>query len=147
MTSQGFVDPERAAFEPFKACPRDQVIEMLNLVRFREHANYPPNHAGASENVSGAEAYGRYSKESAPIFARVGGSLVWSAIPEVVLIGPSDERWDTAFVARYPTATAFLEMVTDAEYRRAVVHRQAAVATSRLIRTLPRAVGSRIAFG
>ena len=39
------------------------------------------------------------------------------------------------FVARYPTAGAFLEMVTDPDYRIAVTHRQAAVEDSRLIRT------------
>jgi hypothetical protein len=41
----------------------------------------------------------------------------------------------------YPTAAAFLEMVTDPVYRQAVVHRQAAVATSRLIRCAPRDAG------
>ncbi|MGD9407221.1 MAG: DUF1330 domain-containing protein, partial [Gammaproteobacteria bacterium] len=37
--------------------------------------------------------------------------------------------------ARYPTADAFLQMVTDPEYRIAVKHRQAAIEDSRLIRT------------
>ena len=29
------IDPERAAFDAFKALPRDAPIEMLNLLRFR----------------------------------------------------------------------------------------------------------------
>ena len=49
------------------------------------------------------------------------------------------------FVARYPSAGAFLAMVTDADYRAAVVHRQAGVATSRLIRLAPAEAGA--AFG
>jgi uncharacterized protein (DUF1330 family) len=53
---------------------------------------------------------------------------------QTVLTGPADEHWDTVFVAHYPSASAFLAMVTDPEYREAVKHRQAAVATSRLIR-------------
>lgn len=53
---------------------------------------------------------------------------------QLMLTGPAQERWDTVFIARYPTAGAFLAMVTDPDYRVAVVHRQAAVATSRLIR-------------
>jgi hypothetical protein len=52
-----------------------------------------------------------------------------------MLIGPRDKRWDLIFVARYPTAGAFLEMVTDPVYREAVKHRQAGVLDSRLIRT------------
>ena len=133
------VDPTRAAFDAFKALPRDEPVEMLNLVRFLERAAYPPNHPCASEGLTGAEAYRRYSAESGPVFRRVGGSIIWSAAAKLVLIGPEDEQWDSAFVARYPTAAAFLAMVTDDEYRRAVVHRQAAVLTSRLIRTAPRA--------
>ena len=68
------------------------------------------------------------------MFQRVGGRIVWRGRPEQVVIGPPDERWDIAFIARYPTAAAFLEMVTDPGYRVAVLHRQAAVDDSRLIR-------------
>ena len=132
------IDPARDAFDAFKRLPRDRPIEMLNLVRFREHAEYPPDHAAAGEGLTGARAYRRYQRESGPVFARVGGAIIWSAEPELVLIGPREERWDAAFVARYPSAAAFLEMVADPDYRKAVVHRQAAVETSRLIRTSPR---------
>ena len=76
-----------------------------------------------------------YSKESGAIFRRVGGEIIWRGDPETTVIGPRDERWDTIFIARYPTAGAFLEMVTDADYRLAVKHRQAAVEDSRLICT------------
>ena len=147
MSNDSHVDPERAAFDAFKALPRDAPIEMLNLLRFRAQAAYPAEHALAAEGLSGAEAYARYGRESAPVFARVGGRIVWSGTPELVLIGPADERWDAAFVARYPGGGAFLEMVTDPVYREAVVHRQAAVATSRLIRTAPRVLEGAGAFG
>jgi len=56
---------------------------------------------------------------------------------EAMVIGPADCHWDNAFIARYPNSGAFLEMVTDPEYRLAVVNRQAAVKTSRLIRFNP----------
>ena len=54
---------------------------------------------------------------------------------------PDDERWDDGFVAQYPNAAAFLEMIKDPEYQRAVVNRTAALADSRLVRFAPRAVG------
>ena len=125
----GYIDPERDQFEAFKNLPRDQPVLMLNFLRFREKAAYPDG-----REATGAEAYDAYGRESGPIFRRVGGEIVWRAQPELMLIGPSDKQWDAVFVARYPTAGAFLEMVTDPDYREAVKHRQAAVADSRLIR-------------
>ncbi|HKK36013.1 MAG TPA: DUF1330 domain-containing protein, partial [Paracoccaceae bacterium] len=94
---------------------------------------------------TGAEAYANYGRDSAPVLKRVGGSILWRGDFRTVLIGPEDERWDAVFVARYPSASAFLAMVTDPEYQEAVKHRQAAVLTSRLIRTAPSEGGG--AFG
>ena len=61
-------------------------------------------------------------------------TILWSGNPKLMLIGPSDESWDIAFIARYPSAQAFLDMVYDPAYQAIVFHRQAAVRTSRLIR-------------
>ncbi len=132
-----YVDPTRAQFDAFKSLDRDQPIEMLNLVRFKDKATYPDGHALAGQSLTGAQAYANYGRETASILSGVGGSIVWRAGFETVLIGPEDERWDAMFVARYPTAHAFLAMISDPEYQKHVVHRQAAVATSRLIRTSP----------
>jgi len=137
------VDPERAQFDAFKALPRDTPIHMLNLVRFRDQAAYPAGHPLAGRDLTGAEAYANYAEDSGPVFQRVGGSIVWRATMEAMLIGPDGEYWDAIFVAEYPDSGAFLEMVTDPVYREAVVHRQAAVDTSRLIRTAPGLKASR----
>lgn len=137
-----FVDPERAQFDAFKSLDRDAPIEMLNLVKYRDIAEYPSDHALAGAGLTGAQAYRNYGSETAPIIARIGASIVWRGAFDCTLIGPSDESWDKVFIARYPTAHAFLEMVTDPVYREAVVHRQAAVRTSRLIRCGSAEVGA-----
>ena len=141
--SDHHVDPERAQFDAFKALPRDTKIHMLNLVRFKDKATYPTDHALAGAGLSGAEAYANYGTDSGPVFQRVGGSIVWRGSMEAMLIGPDGEKWDAMFVAEYPNSGAFMEMVTDPVYREAVVHRQAAVETSRLIRTAPGLIPSR----
>lgn len=141
--SDRHIDPERAQFEAFKALPRDTPIHMLNLVRFRDKAAYPAEHPLAGQDLTGAEAYANYGRDSGPVFQRVGGSIVWRGTMEAMLIGPDGEKWDAIFVAEYPNSGAFLEMVTDPIYREAVVHRQAAVETSRLIRTAPGMKASR----
>jgi uncharacterized protein (DUF1330 family) len=135
------IDPERAQFEAFKALDRDQPIEMLNLVRFRPQAAYPEGHALAGKGLSGAEAYANYGRDSKPVLDKVGCTILWRGMFQTTLIGPGDEVWDAIFIARYPTAHAFLAMISDPAYKLAVVHRQAAVQTSRLIRCAPGAPG------
>ena len=123
------VDPERTQFEEFKSLPRDVPIFMLNLISLYEYARYDEG-----RKISGADAYKAYGQKSRPIFQRVGGRIIWRGQPASLLIGPPDEKWDIAFIALYPNAGAFLEMVTDPDYKKAVRHRQAAVFDSRLIR-------------
>lgn len=131
-----FIDPTREQFVEFQALPRNGTIHMLNLVRFRDRAMYPDG-----RDISGAEAYRAYARESGPIFSRVGGRQVWLGRFEHTLIGPTTERWDAVFIAEYPSVAAFVAMVRDPAYRDAVKHRQAAVETSRLIRLEPRFAG------
>ena len=138
----GSIDPLRAQFEAFKALPRDTPIQMLNLIRLRKKAEYPEGHPEHGKGLSGLEAYRAYGRTSAAIFRRVGGKQVWAGKPEVVVTGPADESWDLAFIAEYPSASAFLAMVTDPDYREHVKHRQAAVLDSRLIRLTPLVPGA-----
>jgi uncharacterized protein (DUF1330 family) len=135
--TDGSIDPTRAQFDAFKALPRDTPIHMLNLIRLRPLADYPPDHPDHNKWLTGLEAYRAYGRASAAVFARVGGRQVWAGRPESVVTGPADERWDLAFIAEYPSAGAFLAMVTDPEYREHVKHRTAAVEDSRLIRMAP----------
>jgi len=139
MTDQ-FIDPSRSNFDAFKALPRDEPVAMLNLLQFRSHAAYPADHPAAALNLSGAEAYARYGAESGPIFRRVGGSILFAGDYRCMVIGPEDKAWDRVFIAHYPSAAAFLEMVTDPDYQKAVVNRTAALVTSRLMRLAADAV-------
>lgn len=133
----GFVDPTREDFARFREMDRPGPVHMLNLVRFRERAAYDDGTV-----ATGAEAYSAYARESGPVFKRLGGRQVWAGKPELMLIGPQDEAWDLAFIAEYPSADAFVAMLRDPDYRKAVRHRQAAVADSRLLRLQPGVPGA-----
>lgn len=133
----GYVDPTSEQFKAFMSVDEPGAIWMLNLVRFRAIAAY-----GDGRIATGAEAYRTYSVASAPFFLAVGGRILWSGDPKVVLIGPENERWDTAFVAEYPGAKAFGSMVTNPDYQSILYHRKAAVEDSRLIRLAPAAIGN-----
>ena len=132
----GNIDPTKQDFAFFRENNRVGPIHMLNLVRLRALAGYP-----GGRQATGAEAYAAYGRESAAVFARLGGRIVWQGKFEQMLIGPADERWDLCFIAEYPSVSAFVEMIRDPVYREAVKHRQAAVADSRLIRLAPLAPG------
>ena len=132
----GHVDPTKEAFAAFRANDRQGPIHMLNLVRLRARALYPDD-----RDATGAEAYKAYARESAPVFRRLGGAIVWRGAFERTLIGPAEERWDLCFIAQYPNVAAFVEMIRDPVYREAVKHRQAAVEDSRLMRLAPAPAG------
>ena len=138
--SENFVDPTRETVTLLKDLDLSHPVDMLNLVKLRAQANYDDGRA-----ATGAEAYAAYGRESSPIFQAVGGKIVWSAAPELMIIGPESEGWDVVFVARYPTGQAFLDMVYNPDYQAIVFHRQAAVETSRLLRTNAKEGGG--AFG
>ena len=128
-----FVNPDKERFSQFRDRNTDGVIHMLNLIRLRDTAVYPDG-----TRVSGKEAYAAYGRESAAIFKRVGGQIVWSADYAMNLIGPEEDYWDIMFIAEYPSVDAFVQMIKDPEYQKAVVHRTAAVKDSRLVRTHPK---------
>ena len=132
-----FIDPSRENFEAFKALPRDQPIHMLNLLLYRDRAEYPDGHEHAGKGWNGRRAYEEYGKTSGPIFHRVGGSIVWRGAFQAMVTGPHERQWHDGFVAHYPNASAFFEMIKDAAYQTAVVNRTAALIDSRLMRFEP----------
>ncbi|MEZ5895667.1 MAG: DUF1330 domain-containing protein [Parvularculaceae bacterium] len=127
-----FVDPTRTQFNEFAKMTDDGPVWMLNMIRLRKKARYEDG-----RQISGAEAYKAYAAASAPFFTGIGGRIVLSGAPQMMVIGPEDERWDVIFVAEYPNSAAFVAMVKNPGYQAIVHHRQAAVKDSRLIRLKP----------
>jgi len=115
------VEPTSKQVEAFAAAAteRAEPVFMLNLLRFAEDA--------------GAEAYGRYAAAVGGHLDRVGGAIVWAGACDAALIGPDDPEWHAAAVVRYPSRSAFLEMVSDPEYLEVASDRSAGLADSRLI--------------
>ncbi len=139
--SDSYIDPSRANFDAFKDLPRDEPIHMLNLLRYRDEADYPAGHENAGKGWTGRRAYEEYGKTSGPIFRRVGGKIVWRGAYQTVVTGPEAMQWHDGFIAEYPNSGAFFEMIKDADYQRAVINRTAALADSRLVRFAPGEVG------
>ena len=139
--AQYYIDPSKEGFQAFKDLPRDEPIHMLNLLRYRDLAEYPEGHEHAGKGWTGRRAYQEYGATSGPIFGRVGGSVVWRGAFQAMVTGPGDKAWHDGFVAQYPNSGAFFEMIKDPAYQLAVVNRTAALIDSRLMRFEPGEVG------
>ncbi|MBA85254.1 DUF1330 domain-containing protein [Thalassobius sp. S69A] len=132
----GYTSFTKEVFDAFQANDRPGPIHMLNLIRLRAQAEYPDG-----RQATGAQAYADYGKGSQKVLERLGGRIVWRGAMEQMVIGPQEIEWDLCFIAQYPSAETFAAMIRDPDYRAAMVHRQAGVADSRLIRMMPLPTG------
>lgn len=133
-----YIDPTRDQLAALAARERAGPVTMLNLLRFREWADYSRTTAPApAEPITGAHAYARYARNTLPLLERVGGEMIFLGNGSEPLIGPTHERWDRVMLVRYPTLEAFLTMTSDPAYRAGVGHRTAALADSRLFPLTP----------
>ncbi|MFW0786414.1 DUF1330 domain-containing protein [Gordonia sp. CPCC 206044] len=131
------IDPGKGQFAQLSELPADQPVTMLNLLRFREVADYSDAvDLTPEEPISGAEAYRVYSRAALPHLEKAGAEVVFHGDCGPTVIGPVDEQWDTMLLVRYPNPTAFRTMITSPDYQALARHRTAAVADSRLIATL-----------
>ncbi len=100
--------------------PDDGPVVMVNLVRFRDRS--------LDGNGTGWDAYSRYSKADMPLLKRVGGTILWAGNVAGAALGDLGvARWDWVVVVHYPSASAFLSMMTSSEYQLANVDRENAV--------------------
>lgn len=121
----------KETWQSFKSDQRPGKLHMLNFIRLRNRADYPDE-----RSATGAQAYGEYSRMSAPVLKRLGGRIVWRGGFELTMVGPASQTWDICFIAEYPSVEAFADMMRDPVYHEAMAHRQAGVLDSRLVRFL-----------
>lgn len=109
-------------------------LVMLNLLRFREIADYSQNpELAPPQPISGAEAYDRYVAHTLPHLQKSGGDILFMGDGGAFLIGPEAERWDRALLIRQKSRGAFLAFAVAEAYLAGIGHRTAALADSRLL--------------
>ena len=107
-------------------------IAMLNLLKFREKAVYKD---GRADDISGREAYKRYSNAMMKIVEREGGRILFAGRIAGVVIGEIEGVWDVAAIMEYPSRAAFQRIVTLPEVNEISVHREAGLEGQLLIMT------------
>ena len=109
-------------------------IVMLNLLRFRETADYSATPELAPETpISGAAAFQRYIEHTLPYLRETGGDLLFLAVGGPFLIGPPGERWDMTLLVRQSSVESFLAFASHEAYLAGIGHRTAALEDSRLL--------------
>lgn len=134
----GGVNPTHDQFNAFKASPQGSTIHMFNLLKFKRETVNPNN----GESASGKRLYGeQYAPTATQCIFRLGGKIVAIGRYAFTLIGeggePSPGLWDEVVVAQYPGRSAFLRMLSNARYQKAVVYREAALERTELWATSP----------
>ena len=119
------VTPNKEQMQGFLAPGHDRPIYMLNLLKFKDRAEYED---GRDTDLTGEEAYSIYGREVVRLLASVGAAPIFGAQVERLMLGEVEDLWDSAAIAMYPSRAAMLEMISTPEYQEISVHRSAGLA-------------------
>lgn len=134
MRGSMHIHPTREAGAAFFGAPPEGPVVMLNLLRFRDVADYTKSpELAPSSSISGEEAYRRYAAHAIPLLQAAGSEVLFQGKGRPFLIGPSEERWDMVLLVRHRSAQSFLAFATNEAYLAGEGHRTAALADSRLL--------------
>jgi uncharacterized protein (DUF1330 family) len=129
-----YLDPTRDAGRLFVQRAITGPVVMLNLLRFREIADYAGSpEIAPPEPISGLAAYRRYLELARPFVEQAGGELVFLGRGGPMLIGTPDEHWDAVLLVRQRSVADFMSFATNQDYAKVLGHRTAALADSRLL--------------
>lgn len=129
-----YLEPTQESGRAFVMRAIEGEVVMLNLLRFREVADYSATPDLAPETpISGAEAYDRYIAHTLPHLRASGGELLFLGKGGSFLIGPQGEHWDRAMLVRQSSVQAFMAFASNEAYLAGIGHRTAAIADSRLL--------------
>lgn len=113
-------------------------VVMLNLLRFRETADYAAApELSPARPISGAEAFGLYIRHTLPHLRASGGDLLFYGTGGPWLVGPEGERWDAAMLVRQTSVAAFLAHAQNDALMAGAGHRTAALIDARLLPIAP----------
>jgi uncharacterized protein (DUF1330 family) len=135
MQVENKVTPSEDQIKGFFEPGADGPIYMLNLLKFKEKAEYVD---GRKTDLTGAEAYALYGAEVSKILINLGGGGMFNAKVERLMLGEVEDLWDTVAIAMYPSRQAMIEMMQSEEYQAIHHHRDAGLAGQLNIETTPK---------
>ena len=132
--TQTYLDVDQESAAAFFSQNITGPIVMLNLMRFREVADYKDNpELAPAMPISGREAYEKYIAHTAPFLESSGGEMIFIGDGGTFLIGPQTEQWDLVMLVRQRSAADFIAYAQNEAYMAGIGHRTAALEDSRLL--------------
>ena len=122
---KNMVIPNQTQMNEFLEGDIDSPISMVNLLKFKEKAEYDD---GRETNLTGEEAYAIYADEVQDHLAKVGAEPILGGEVNRLILGEVEELWDVVAVVRYPSRKAMFKMATSDEYIESEKHRSAGLA-------------------
>jgi len=136
MSKKTYLDATQKAGQEFFMRQIKGPVVMLNLLKYRQTAEYPADHPLApGASISGEEAYQLYIRHTLPFLQKAGSEIIFYGKGGAFLIGPEaeEEEWDMALLVKHASVQKFMEFAVTKEYLLGVVHRTAALEDSRLL--------------
>lgn len=130
MNFENVLQPTGDQMRAFRDSSTGKPISMLNLLQFKEKAEYED---GRETELTGEQAYAIYGKGVAKIIDGLGGRIIFGGVARNMLIGQIDQLWDQVAIAEYPSMEAMGMMMQMPEYQAIHVHRHAGLAGQLLI--------------
>lgn len=121
----------------------DGPIFMVNLLKFKEKAEYDD---GRPCDLSGRDAYMIYGRAVAELLPKFGGRGIFAADVTFLALGQVEELWDEVAIAMYPDRAAMVRMSLSEEWREIAVHRSAGLKGQLNIETVLPQAGSTSPF-
>ena len=122
MKVENKVNPNEEQMAGFLEGDVDSPIEMVNLLKFKDKAEYED---GRDTDLSGEEAYAIYGLEVIEHVKKAGGEPIFFGKVERLMLGEVEELWDMVAIAKYPSRKAMLKMISDPDYIESSKHRSA----------------------
>ena len=134
MEVKNQVTPDMQVAMDFFSQEEDGPFVMLNLLKFKEKANYEE---GSDSGSSGLDAYQRYGQVAAQCIQKVGGRMIFTGAVTGLLLGEIEENWDMVALVEYPSLEAFRRMTSLPEFVEASKHRSSGLAGQLNIKVKP----------
>ncbi len=125
MKVNNSVYPNETQLKGFMEPGPDGPIYMVNLLRFKDKAEYSD---GRPSDLTGEAAYDIYGRAVSKLITEFGGAAMFSATVERLMLGEVEELWHKVAIAMYPSRAAMLAMMRSPTMQEIGVHRAAGLA-------------------
>lgn len=120
MIIENAIGPTEEQIKEMQASGPEEPICLVNLLKYKENAEYPD---GRATSLTGREAYELYAKAVSEMLTEYGGKMVFVGSVTCLRMGFSEDLWDEIAIVMYPSRSEMLRMTMSEGWRDVSIHR------------------------